>query len=129
MGLWGKAALLGGIPLLVMGGIAALLYAEQEYSDARSTLAVGVIVAAAMAASQLYEVEQWSLARQSVLHFLAMLATVLPALILSGWFPTETVVDHALIVGIFLGVGLCLWLIGYVVFGRIVPRLQRPDRG
>ena len=40
-----------------------------------------------------------------------MVVTVLPALLVGGWFPTETMGDIALIIGVFLGVGLCLWLL------------------
>ncbi|UKF79921.1 DUF3021 domain-containing protein [Clavibacter californiensis] len=104
-----RAALLGGIPLVAMSAIGAHLLASGQVANGRSTLAVGVIVAATAAGSLLYQVPGWSLPRQSVAHFALMLVTVLPALLLSGWFPTDTAGGVLAVVGIFLAAGLVLW--------------------
>lgn len=125
MKLWGKAALRGGIPLVLMSGIAARLAALDQTSDARGTLTVGVIVASVMAASVIYDVEAWTLRRQTVIHFLVMAVTVFPALCLSGWFPAQTATDILVIGGYFLVIGLVAWVLAYCVFGIVVPRLQK----
>lgn len=122
---------MGGIPLLVISGIAVALYFQQQYDDARSTVAAAVIVSAVLAASNLYLIRTWTLLRQSLVHFLLMVLTVLPALFLSGWFPTETPYDLAVIVGVFLIIGGFLWLLATALFGLIIPwaRVRRQARG
>ncbi|MBM7411580.1 hypothetical protein JOE38_001403 [Clavibacter michiganensis] len=110
-----RAALLGGIPLVAMSAIGAHLLASGQTADGRSTLAVGVIVAATAAGSLLYQVDRWSLTRQSITHFALMLVTVLPALLLSGWFPVDTAGGVLAVVGIFLATGLVLWTTLYLV--------------
>ncbi|WP_052129237.1 DUF3021 domain-containing protein [Clavibacter michiganensis] len=114
-----RAALLGGIPLVVMSAIGASLLAGGQTSDGRSTLAVGVIVAATAAGSLLYQVPGWGLPRQSVAHFALMLVTVLPALLLSGWFPVDTPGGVLAVVGIFLATGLALWTTLYLVMTAV----------
>lgn len=114
-----RAALLGGIPLVVMSAIGAYLLHAGELADGRSTLAVGVIVAATAAGSLLYEVERWSLTRQSVTHFALMFVTVLPALLLSGWFATDTAGGVLAVVGIFLAAGLVLWTTLFLVMTAV----------
>jgi hypothetical protein len=117
-----RAALLGGIPLVVMTAIGAYLLHEGQAADGRSTLAVGAIVAATAAGSLLYQVDRWSLTRQSVTHFALMLVTVLPALLLSGWFPVDTAGGVLAVVGIFLAAGLVLWTTLYLVMTAVERR-------
>ncbi|MFD2341246.1 DUF3021 domain-containing protein [Clavibacter tessellarius] len=117
-----RAVLLGGIPLAVMSAIGAYLLLDGRTADGRSTLAVGVIVAATAAGSLLYQVPGCSLPRQSVAHFALMLVTVLPALLLSGWFPVDTAGGVLTVVGIFLAAGLVLWTTLYLVMTAVERR-------
>ena len=102
-----------------MSAIGAYLLAAGQIADGRSTLAVGVIVAATAAGSLLYQVDRWSVTRASVTHFALMLVTVLPALLLSGWFPTDTAGGVLAVVGIFLATGLVLWTTLYLVMTAV----------
>ncbi|MCC3270156.1 DUF3021 domain-containing protein [Arthrobacter gengyunqii] len=124
MKLWGQAVLRGGIPLVIMSGISVALYAQGEAKDGRGTLFAALVFGVVLAASVIYDVERWTLARQTVVHFAVMIVTVLPLLFVSGWFPTRTAVDCFAIVGTFLLVGLVLWTAAFVVFGVLVPRFQ-----
>jgi xanthine/uracil permease len=90
MRLWTKAALLTLIPLIIMTAIGVTLFSQGSADDGRSTIAVGVILGATMGASVIYQVEQWPLRKQSLTHLGVMAGTVLPALLLSGWFPLDT---------------------------------------
>ncbi|MFT2753955.1 DUF3021 domain-containing protein [Clavibacter sp. Sh2088] len=117
-----RAAVLAGIPSVVMSAIGASLLASGQTADGRSTLAVGVIVAATAAGSLLYQVPGWGLPRQSVAHFALMLVTVLPALLLSGWFPVDTAGGVLAVVGIFLAAGLVLWTTLYLVMTAVERR-------
>ena len=80
------------------------------------------------AGSLLYQVGGWSLTRQSVMHFAIMVVTVLPALLLSGWFPTDTAGGVLAVVGIFLATGLVLWTTLFLVMTAVERgRARRAD--
>lgn len=81
-----------------------------------------------MAASVIYELDAWSLRRQTAVHFAVMAVTVFPARVLSGWFRTQTVGGFATIGGYFVAVGLISWFLAYLVFGLLVPRLKNRAR-
>jgi hypothetical protein len=49
------------------------------------------------------------LMRQSITHLMVMLVTVLTALMLSGWFPVDTVGGVLLVVAVSALVGPVLW--------------------
>lgn len=117
-----KAMLLTGIPLVIMTAIGVALIVQGKLADGRSTLAIGVIVAAVAGASVVYQVERWSLRKQSLLHFGIMLVTVLPALFLSGWFLLDTAWGYVAVIGMFLIVGAVLWTVLYLIFTKLVPR-------
>ena len=109
---------------MAMSAIGAALYARGQPDDGRSTLAVGVIVAAVSGGSFIYRVGAWSFAKQSVLHFLLMLVTVLPALLLSGWFSLESFADYALVALLFLATGAVLWAVFTAIFA-VIHRFTR----
>lgn len=115
-----RVMLSAAIALVVMTSIGIALLVQGDESNGRSTIAVGVIVAAVIATSLIYRVEPWSLVRQSAVHFALMTMTVLPALLLSGWFPLEDIWGYLAVVGVFLGTGVVLWGVLYVVFGKLI---------
>lgn len=126
---WLKVALIAGIPLVIMTAIGIALLAEGKTSDGRSTIAVGVIVAAVAGAWKIYDIDSWSLRTQSLVHFGIMTVTVLPALLLSGWFPIDTPLGVLAVIGSFLLVGAVVWTVMYLVFTRLVPaRKRRAER-
>ncbi|SJN36386.1 hypothetical protein FM104_09210 [Microbacterium esteraromaticum] len=117
-----KATLLSGIPLLIMTAIGIALIAQGKSADGRSTLAVGVIIAAVAGSSVIYQIGGWDLRRQSLAHFAIMLVTVLPALLLSGWFPLDSISGYFVVIAAFLAAGLVLWISFYLIFTKVVPR-------
>ncbi|HAY44040.1 MAG TPA: DUF3021 domain-containing protein [Micrococcaceae bacterium] len=116
--------ILAGVPLIILGSIGVMLAVQGDSINARSTFAVGVIIAATNGASVVYQIERWTLRLQSLIHFGIMLCTVLPALYLSGWFVLNGPLDYLLIFGIFLISGAVLWTVFYLIFGIIQPRIQ-----
>lgn len=116
--------ILAGVPLLILVAIAVMLTVQGDSINARSTFAVGVIIAATSGASVVYQVDRWTLQIQSLIHFGIMLCTVLPALYLSGWFVLNGPLDYLSTFGIFLITGAVLWTFFYLIFGIIQPRIQ-----
>jgi hypothetical protein len=111
------------IPFAIMTAIALMLhYGDSEPGEARSTFIVGLIIAFVAGFSVIYDVERWSLARQSAIHFGCMIVTVFPCLLLSGWFETASMAAIFRMLLIFLMVGIVLWSASYIVFGRFLNR-------
>ena len=119
-----KIAILRGIiPLIIMTIISIIMkYQGIDPFQVRGTFIVGIIIASVAAASVIYEIENWSLFKQSVIHFLIMLVTVLPLLYISGWYKLNSVLDHVKVFGIFLFVGIVLWTISYFIFGKTLTK-------
>ncbi|MGO1524123.1 MAG: DUF3021 domain-containing protein [Nesterenkonia sp.] len=125
MRLWIKAALLTLIPLAIMTAIGLSLISQGDTSDGRGTVVVGVIIAAVMGASVIYQIERWSLRTQSLVHLGIMVVTVLPALLLSGWFPLDTLWGYLAVIGVFTAVGVVLWSVFYLISTRLEARRAR----
>lgn len=113
-----KALLFAGIPLLAFGLVAFGFFMQGKPDEAWPMISLGVIVAALLGGALLYWIDSWSLKKQSLMHFLLMLVTVLPALIISGWFPLNTPMDWVILIGGFLLGGAILWPTMYFIFGR-----------
>lgn len=117
------AILRGIIPLFIMTIISIIMkYQGINPFQVRGTFIVGIIIASVAAASVIYEIENWSLFKQSVIHFLIMLVTVLPCLYISGWYKLNNVLDYVKVFGIFLFVGIVLWTISYFIFGKTLTK-------
>ena len=97
-----SAAIRGAIPFIIMSIFSWIMKLQHidDYS-VKSTFITGLIITAVAATSVIYDVESWSLTRQSVAHFLIMLVTVYPCLVFSGWFQTKSILDLAKIFGLF----------------------------
>ena len=121
-----RAVLLAGIPVIVMTGIGAALYAQGDAVNGRSTIAGGVISGAVAGATVIYQLERWPLWRQSAVHFAVMAATVLPALFPGGWFPVDSTGAVFKVIGMFLTVGAVLWSTLFLIFRHLERRAARP---
>ncbi|MBY0095713.1 DUF3021 family protein [Mesobacillus maritimus] len=67
-------------------------------------------------ASVLYEIKQWSFAKQILVHYLVMLITVFPTLLLSGFYQLHSFEDVLNVYFQFNKVGLILFLSTYLIF-------------
>lgn len=123
MRIFSKALVRGGIPLAIMTGISLMMrFQGMDSAQVRSTFVTGLIVTAVAAASVIYEVDRWPLKKRSLVHLAAMAATVLPCLLLSGWFRLDTLPDYLAVLGIFALAGLVLWTAAYLVFGKLLAK-------
>ncbi len=118
-----KAVLRGIIPLSIMTVLSIIMsYQKIDPFQVRGTFLVGIIGASVAATSVIYEIENWSLLKQSIVHFVIMTLTVFPCLLVSGWYKLNTSLDYLKVFGIFLLVGIVLWSIAYVVFGKLLAK-------
>ena len=123
MGYIKKGLTRAAIPFVIMTVMALSLFMfENDLETARSTFIAGLIVASVAGFSVIYDVMGWSLRKQSAVHFVSMLVSVFPCLLVSGWFETGSVPDILQIFLYFLIVGLIIWGVLYAVLGRLSNR-------
>lgn len=116
MSLFTSALTRGVIPLLLMLLIAVLLRKQKKDSkQVRGVICVALIWGIAGAASVLYEITWWSFSTRLIIHFLIMLLSVFPILLVSGWFKVTTLLDVVKVLLIFLVIGICFAFIGYLI--------------
>ncbi|WP_207941781.1 hypothetical protein DOK78_002705 [Enterococcus sp. DIV2402] len=104
-----KGMLRGGIPFVIMSIIAYILYLQNSITDAKGTFYAALIAFIVGFATVIYDINQWSLTKKTVIHFLLMLLTIYPILLFSGWFPLQNITDALVIFGYFLVTGAILW--------------------
>jgi len=106
-----QALLRGGIPLIIMVGISFILYLQGKDADAKGTFFASLIAFFVGAATIIYNIDHWSLTKQSGVHFLIMLVTVYPILLVSGWFNIASLLDALKVFLVFISVGVVIWLV------------------
>lgn len=102
------------VPFVASGiitGIAmvTLSFFIDDSTQANGTLYAGLIAAITIAAIPIYDIDTWSLTKRSAAHFVLMVCTVFPLLLMSGWFSAPVAVV------VFLLFGAVGWTIGYTV--------------
>lgn len=107
------------IPFIIMTGVAFYLQSTSNLNQARGTFFAGIIMTAVTGFSVIYEIEEWSFSRQLLVHFGAMLLTVFPTLLLSGWFVVNHVFDVLKVLVLFSLVGLIFAMVGYLLFTKV----------
>ena len=118
-----KVIFRGMIPFVIMTSLAILMRLQGlDAFQVKSTFLVGIIATTIASASVIYEIEKWSLVKQSIIHFIIMLFTVLPCLLFSGWYKLVSILDYLTVIGQFLLVGILLWSIAYVIFGKLLKK-------
>ena len=71
-----QATFRGIIPFVIMSALALIMtYQKIDPSQAKGTFLTGVIVSIVAAASVIYDIEKWSLLKQSAVHFIVMILT------------------------------------------------------
>lgn len=83
-----KGLIRGTLPFAVMLSMYAWNNFQGKATDAKAFLFYGFMALVLGLASIIYEVKQWSFRKQIVVHYLTMLVTVFPLLLLSGYYKT-----------------------------------------
>lgn len=109
-------------PLIVMSLISLLMKNQGKApQEVKGVFVAGLIMTVVAAASVLYEIEGWSFKKQLIVHHLAMLVTVYPLLLVSGWFKVENWLDALIVLGIFLLIGLAI-IAGFFIYFTFIKR-------
>jgi predicted membrane channel-forming protein YqfA (hemolysin III family) len=88
MKLFLKGLIRGTLPFAVMLSMYAWNNFQGNADDAKAFLFYGFMAFFLGLASIIYEIKQWSFRKQIMAHYLTMLVTVFPLLLLSGYYKT-----------------------------------------
>ncbi|UTC75094.1 DUF3021 family protein [Treponema sp. OMZ 792] len=113
----------GGILLIIMGIGTYFTYKSGDLKQFRMMVAITIISASVSGFSALYDYDVWSVKKKITLHTIAMLCTVYPALLYSGWFDTSKISGYFIALASFAGVGIVLASIGYLVSKYILKNV------
>lgn len=118
-----QAIIRGVIPFVIMSILSLIMNTQNiDPFQVRSTFIVGIIITFVAAASVIYEIDSWSFTKQLIVHFITMLVTVYPCLLISGWFALNNAVDYLKVLGIFVITGSVLGGIGFLIFGKLLSK-------
>jgi Protein of unknown function (DUF3021) len=112
-----KGLIRGVIPF-TFSIIILLLWNQFQGSSAISNIFFfyGLIAFFLGLASVIYEIEQWRFIKQMIVHYLVMLMTVFPTLLLSDFYPLDSFRDAVNVFFLFNKVGVILFLTTYIIF-------------
>ena len=92
------------------------------------TLLCGIMGMGFAMASVIWEIDSWSLAKQSGVYFAAACLVMFPISYFANWMP-HSAVGVLSYVGIFAGIFLFTWLAQYLVWKRKIRQLNQGIRG
>lgn len=115
MKLFLKGLTRGTIPFIFMLTMSLWNYFQGSSTDARTFLFNGLIILFLGIASVIYEIRDWSFSKQITIHYITMLLTVLPILLLSGYYPLNSFSDLLDVFLLFNKVGLMLFVATFII--------------
>lgn len=83
----------------------------------------GVIGVGFAAASVIWELDSWSLAKQSGVYFLVIGVILLPIAYVTNWMQ-HTVVGFLSYIGIFVGIFVAVWLSQYLCWKQQIKKMN-----
>ena len=87
------------------------------------TVLCGVLGAGFAAASVIWEMDSWSLAKQSGVYFLVIGILLLPIAYVANWMQ-HSVVGFLSYIGIFAGIFFAVWLSQYLCWKRRIKKMN-----
>ena len=87
------------------------------------TVLCGILGVGFAAASVIWEVDSWSLAKQSGLYFLVTGVILLPIAYVASWMQ-HTAVGFLAYIGIFIGIFVAVWLSQYLCWKQRIKKMN-----
>jgi hypothetical protein len=112
-----KGLVRGGIPFIFVSIISLLWNLFQGSSALTNNFFFNGLIAFFLGlASVIYEIGKLGFLQQILVHYLVMLVTVFPTLLLSGMYPLDSFRDVVSVYFLFNKTGIILFLATYVLF-------------
>jgi hypothetical protein len=121
---WKRAGLLAmsGCLVGILIGVAVCLLESAEITPA-VIFSGGLYGALAMGSSVIYEIEEWSIARSTVTHFLLILAGYTGAGLLAGWFTLESAF-YRISIAVVTAAYAVIWFVRYYSYKRRIRAMN-----
>lgn len=87
------------------------------------TVLCAVLGAVFGSASIIWELDEWSIVKQTGIYFLIISVTMLPVAYVTHWME-HSVKGFLLYFGIFLGIGIAMWITQYFLWKSRVKKIQ-----
>lgn len=110
-----KGLIRGTIPFSIMFMMSLWNYFQGSTTDARTFFFNGLIILFLGIASVIYEINRWNFPKQIMIHYITMLLTVFPILLLSGYYPLTSFGDLLNVFLLFNKVGLMLFVATFII--------------
>lgn len=118
-----KGIIRAGTVLLFMG-IGLVFESKKGISEQFVSILASTIIAASLAGfSVIYNIDHWSTKKKIAVHTLCMAITVIPALIISGWFDVSSTEGYFAILASFILFGIVGASVGYLVSKHILKNV------
>lgn len=115
MKLFLKGLIRGAIPFSIMFTMSLWNYFQESTTDARTFFFNGLIILFLGIASVIYEINSWNFPKQIMLHYITMLFTVFPILLLSGYYPVTSFGNILDVFLLFNKVGIILFMATFII--------------
>lgn len=115
MKLFLKGLTRGGIPFIFMLIMSLWNLFQGSTAEAKDILFNGLIILFFGIASVIYEIGSWSFFKQILVHYLTMLISVFPILLLSGFYPLNSSADLLHVFMIFNKTGITLFILSFII--------------
>lgn len=128
MKLFLKGLIRGVIPIIFL--LIISLWSKLQGSEVNSKIFFfyGLIAFFLGFASVIYQIRQWSFLKQILVHYLAMLITVFPTLLLSDFYPLNSFGDVLKVYLLFNKVGIILFLMTYFISKLLIRHNNRKSK-
>jgi len=87
------------------------------------TILSGILGVSFAAASTIWEVESWGIAKQTGIYFLVISVTLLPIAYFTHWME-RSVIGFIIYFGIFIGIFVLVWTIQYLAMRNKISRIN-----
>lgn len=84
----------------------------------------GILGAASAGSSAIFENDNWSMLKQTIVHFLVITIAFFPIAFFTHWMP-RTFLGILGYIGVFVAIYVCIWIIMYVVLRRKIRALSK----
>ena len=125
--MWKKAVLLGALGFVLGVMIGVILTLTDSADDLRAAfpyiLVCGIPGCIAMGSSVIYDIEEWSLARATVTHFLITFVSYYAIALPLGWFRLGDSLFWIITVSMLAGY-VIVWWIMYLSYKRQIRRMN-----
>ncbi|MFP7288575.1 DUF3021 family protein [Shouchella clausii] len=115
MQLFLKGLIRGLVPFVILLIISIWNMLHGAADVAKTFLFYSLVIFFLGLASVIYQIKQWSFIKQIIVHYMAMLITVFPVLLLYGSYPLNSFMDVLKVYFHFNEVGLVLFISSFLI--------------